>query len=181
VVDLVNAARFSRIVEQHQAHVYRYVRYLGASRTVAEDIVQDAFLDAYRRPGPLESADEGGATAWLRAIARNKFLKHCRSARRTPVPLSDHALDQRESAWKEHFLRDGDGFDYIEALRACVDRLPDKQRRAVDMQYAEDRGRSAMAEALKMTADGIKSLMRRIRSALAECVERALARGEGRQ
>jgi RNA polymerase sigma-70 factor (ECF subfamily) len=175
----MNAARFEGIVELHQAELYRYVRYLGARRSVAEDVVQDTFLDAYRRPGPLESADERGSAAWLRGIARNKFLKHCRATRRTPVPLSGGALEQCEAAWSRHFLRDGDGFDYIEALRGCVDKLPAKQRHAVDMQYAESKGRSAMAEALEMKADGIKSLMRRIRSALAECVERTLSRTRG--
>ena len=176
----MDTARFEGIVELHQAEIYRYVRYLGARRAVAEDIVQDTFFDAYRRPGPLSSADERGAASWLRAIARNKFLKHCRASRRTPVPLSDEALEQYEAAWTEQFLRDGEGFDYLEALRGCVDKLPAKQRRAVDMQYAQDEGRGAIAEALEMTADGIKSLMRRIRSALAECVERALSRAEGR-
>ena len=175
----MDARTLEGIVKLHQAGLYRYVRYLGARRSVAEDVVQDAFLDAFRRPGPLEEADERGAAGWLRGIARNKFLKHCRAAKRDPVAAGSEVLEGHEATWRDEFLRDGDGFDYVEALRSCVDGLPENQRLAVDMQYSKNAARAEIAEALALSTDGVKSLMRRIRAALADCVKRTFARAEG--
>ena len=83
-------------------------------------------------------------------------------------------LERAEAAWTAEFLRDGDGFDYVEALRKCLDRLTDRQRRAIDLRYAEKRSRAEMARQLDMTENGVKSLLRRIRAALGDCVQRRL-------
>jgi RNA polymerase sigma-70 factor (ECF subfamily) len=171
----MDIARFERLVRTHQAEIYRYVRYLGAERDSAEDLVQDTFLAAHANPGPLEGDEDVGvpaSAAWLRGIARNKFLMHCRRSKRDPVALDAEALERREAVWREAFVRDGDGFDYLEALRRCIEGLPPKQRQAVDLQYAQAKSRSEIAQLLRMTADGIKSLMRRIRDALGGCIEK---------
>ena len=76
--------------------------------------------------------------------------------------------------WSTEFRRGGDGFDYAEALRTCLEELSEKQRRLVDMRYAEKKSRSEMARLARMTENGIKSLLRRIRSVLGECVKRTL-------
>jgi RNA polymerase sigma-70 factor (ECF subfamily) len=166
---------FEAFVRTHQAEIYRYLRYLGADRAWAEDLVQDAFLAAYDKPGPLAGEDEPRrAAAWLRGIARKKFLMHCRRARTNPVTANSDVLRAREAAWASEFLRDSDGFDYVEALRACLETLSEKSRGAVDLRYAKKTSRAQMARALAMSEDGVKSLMRRIREALGACVEKRL-------
>lgn len=84
-------------------------------------------------------------------------------------------LDEAESTWRSVFLRDGDGFDYLEALRRCLQDLPPKQRDVLDMRYRDEKSRGEMAQFLGMSEDGIKSLLRRIRATLANCVEKRLA------
>jgi DNA-directed RNA polymerase specialized sigma24 family protein len=90
------------------------------------------------------------------------------------VRIDSETVERAEESWNEEFLRSGDGFDYVEALRRCVKALPERERKAVHMRYAENKGRPEMAGALKMTADGVKSLLRRIRLALASCVGKRL-------
>ena len=168
------------LVRTHQAELYRYLRYLGADAATAEDLVQETFLAAFRSETPPPAEDVRGAAAWLRGIARNMFLRHCRNARTARVETNSTLVEQAEDVWAGEFLRGADGFDYVEALRKCLEGLPEKQRRAVDMRYAARKSRAEMAEALRMSQDGVKSLLRRIRAMLADCVRRRLALEESR-
>jgi RNA polymerase sigma-70 factor (ECF subfamily) len=169
----VDRDQLAAIVRVNQAGIYRYLRYLGADQPTAEDLVQDTFLAAFKSPSAEQ--DLSSPSAWLRGIARNLFLQHCRRGRRSPLVASSERLDEAENTWRSVFLRDGDGFDYLEALRQCLHDLPPKQRDVLDMRYRDQKSRGEMAQFLGMSEDGIKSLLRRIRAALAQCVEKRLA------
>jgi RNA polymerase sigma-70 factor (ECF subfamily) len=162
------------LVLTHQAQIYRYVRYLGAPRDAAEDLVQETFLAALRSKVPADVEEDVRQAAWLRGIARNMFLRFCRRRRRGPTTIDSSFLEQAEASWESGLLRGSNGFDYVEALRRCLDMLADRQRKILNMRYAERRSRSEMARLANMTENGIKSLLRRIRARLAECVERGL-------
>lgn len=159
------------LVEAHQAEIYRYLRYLGADAATASDLAQDTFLSAFQGPegGDLERVP--GRCAWLRGIARHRFLMYCRRRRTSPVQVSIEDLEDAEAFWSTEFLRDGDGFEYLEALGTCVEDLTDREREAVALQYRERKSRSELARLLKLSEDGIKSMLRRIRASLASCVK----------
>ena len=161
------------IVRAHQSEIYRYLRYLGADGTSAEDLVQDTFLTALKKGIPnIDNIKT--RSAWLRAVARNLFLNHCRRNRRSRVRADSELLERAESTWSSDFLRDGDGYDYVEALRSCLEKLPERHRSFLDMRYAQGKSRSEMADDWKLTQDGVKSLLRRLRTTLGECVRREL-------
>src|SRR5512135_2451419 len=133
------------MVRTHQAMVYRYLRYMGAAADVAEDVAQETFLAAYRSgSAPVEDAAvEGGrCAAWLRGVARNQLLMYFRKARSNPLSsdpsLLEQALNQADEVWATEMLRSGDGFDYAEALQACLARLQGTQRKVLDMFYGEE-------------------------------------------
>ncbi len=159
------------LVLGHQAEIYRYVRFLGATSATAEDVVQDSFLAAFRSPNPLDLANVRLRTAWLRGIARNTFLKHCRRGRRRAVVLGEEALNSAEACWAAEFVPHDDGFGYLEALRQCLDECPENHRKVLEMRYFNRESRSRMSELLEMTEEGVKKALQRIRDALRHCVE----------
>src|SRR6476659_10061053 len=65
------AQRFREVVLPHLDAAYNFARYLARDPTAAEDIVQDAFLRAFRAFPGWRGAP---AKAWLFAIVRNCFL-----------------------------------------------------------------------------------------------------------
>lgn len=160
----------ARLVRAHQAAVWRYVRFLGASAELADDLVQEAFLQLLRAPFVERSHRE--TAGWLRRVARNLFV---RSFRRPPFELVD--LDAIEATW-ERFARDDGGDEALAHLRRCLDGLPGRAREAVRLHYEERRSRQAIGSQLGMTEDGVKSLLRRARAALRACVQRK-QQGEG--
>lgn len=171
---MIGRAELETLVRTHQAEIYRYVRYLGADQDAAEDLVQETFLVACRTaPAVLQSALPERA-AWLRAVARNQFLYWCRRRRRGPFTAEAAVLERAERVWNDEFLRQGDGFDYVEALRACLKQLPEHSRGALELRYAQGKSRGEMAGLLKMSEDGIKTLLRRIRTVLGDCIRRRL-------
>lgn len=165
------------LVKFHQAGIYRYARYLGADPVASEDIVQETFLAAFKSFGKAKGtgeADVEGQAAWLRGIARNMFLRHCRRTKTGPVLVDAGLLEQAEGAWRGEFLRGGDGFDYVDALRRCVGNLSPEHQAMIEQRYAQDKSRGEMARRAGMTENGVKGLLRRIRAALADCIRRRL-------
>lgn len=65
------AERFRRIILPHMDAAFNYARYLTRDPHRAEDVVQDAFLRAFRS---FHTWRGDGARAWLFTIVRNCFL-----------------------------------------------------------------------------------------------------------
>jgi len=169
----MNCAELESLVRIHQAQVYRYARYLGCDPALAEDVVQETFLAAFRSKNTPEP-EVAAQAAWLRGIARNMFLRQCRRSRTSPVRVDSSLLEQAESAWAAEFIRGGDGFDYVEALRQCLGELAPPQRLVLEQRYAQKKSRTEMARRAGMAENGVKSLLRRIRAVLADCIRRRL-------
>jgi len=165
------------LVKQHQQSVYRYLRYLGAGASTAEDLTQETFLAAFRNSSPPDMTNLRLRAGWLRGISRNLLLAYFRRQRSDPVRIDSDYLQQAEDVWSASFGGGRGESDYVEALRLCVGSLPEQERRALEMRYTERRSRAEMARLRRMSEDGIKSLMRRIRSRLADCVRRRLQTG----
>ena len=71
--DAPRRARFDALCGSLRPDLYRYAFWLARDRAVAEDVVQDTLLRAWRS---LESlSDDGAARAWLLTIARREFAR----------------------------------------------------------------------------------------------------------
>lgn len=156
------------IVRDHQVRIWRYLRCLGCGPTDAEDLTQETFLAVLRQP--FEDRGPARTAAYLQTVARNLFLK---SRRPRALREAQVDLDQAEAAWQHWCERDrGDG--YAAALRHCLDELDGRGRDAVRLRYEHGLSRGAMAKQLRLSEDGIKSLLRRVRQILRTCVERRI-------
>lgn len=175
----LSVSQIEELVRAHQAHIYRYLRFLGAAEAQAEDLAQDTFLAASsnRNPAPMDNVPR--RLGWLRGIARNTFLNHCRKQKRNPVRADSDLLTRAESYWHAAFARHDDGYGYLEALIACTKKLSDRHQKVLEHRYALRSSRSDMAAFFKVTEDGIKMMLRRIRAVLAKCVEQTLAAENG--
>lgn len=156
-----------RLVQRHQVEVWRYLRYLGASAELADDLVQEAFLQLLR--APFEERTPAATAQWLRTVARNAYVK---SFRTPPFQLAE--LDAIEAVWTG-FAADDGGSARLDRLRACLDRLDGRARDVLRLHYEERRSRRDIGQRLGIGEDGVKSLLRRTREVLRSCVERAEA------
>src|ERR1700679_903944 len=79
--------RFDTLVMPHLDAAYRFARWLSRSPDDADDVVQEAFLRAFRGFDSLRGPD---VKAWLLAIVRNcHATAHRQQQRRGFVPLPE--------------------------------------------------------------------------------------------
>lgn len=160
---------FASLVRQHQANLWRYVRYLGAESTEADDLVQETFLAVYR--SDFVHQCHAQSASYLRTTARNQLLMLRRRQRRAPSQVQ---LDAADAVWAETF-GDGPTDPYLEALEGCLQHVEGRARQALDQQYTDRLSREQIAERLGMKPAGVKTLLRRTRDTLRDCIERKLA------
>jgi RNA polymerase sigma-70 factor (ECF subfamily) len=161
----------ARLVREHQGDVWRYLRYLGAAADDADDLAQETFLAVARSPLVLRSRAE--TAAYLRTAARNQLLMLRRKQGRQVGTVD---LAAAEEVWAKTYP-DGDSNSLLDALAKCCETLAGRSREVVNKFYREGLSRERLAEAMGMTADGVKTLLRRTRDALRQCIERRLRRG----
>ena len=159
----------TELVRQHQTDVWRYLRFLGCDATEAEDLTQETFLAVLR--SPLEQRSTGETAGYLRRVARNQLLMLRRRQGREPA-LAE--LSAAENVWEAATV-DGRFDPHLAALEDCLKSVvAPRAREAVAMHYADGASREGIAAALAMTADGVKTLLRRTRAVLRDCIERKL-------
>jgi RNA polymerase sigma factor (sigma-70 family) len=136
--DLVRRARagdagaFALLVERRFRSARALAVRLGAHPDDVDDIVQEAFLQAFASLERLRDPDRFGA--WLAGIVRNISRA---VARQAPLMLlADWPEDLHPASVQG--LPSAEDLDRAEALRAAVGALPDGQRRAVELYYFAD-------------------------------------------
>ncbi len=154
----------------HQAGVWRYLRFLGAKRSEADDLTQETFL-AFVRARFVER-DARQTAAYLRTVARNQLLALRRRARTERSAVSSWKRPKASGPGSRARMAASSG--YLDALRECVEQLVGRPRQAVELHYCDRASREAIAAELEMKPDGVKSLLRRTRDLLRECVERKI-------
>ena len=152
------------MVLPHLDAAYNFARYLSRDATAAEDIVQEAFLRAFRAfPGWRG----GSAKAWLFAIVRNCFLNWAASQGGSGRVVSEAALseaqaealaniaDPDQDTPEDALIRRKDA----EAIRAVIENLPEPFRETLVLRELEE---LSYKEIAALTATPIGTVMSRL-------------------
>lgn len=165
----------TELVEAHQAELFRYLRFIGADYSIAEDLVQETYLRAFKAVAVSGLYEVKARRAWLRRIAHNLFIDHCRRRSRSPVSFNSEEAEKAEAFWNKDFYEHDEGFGCIEALRQCMTKLTASQRELIDEFYAARRSRDEIAISMGISSSGVKAALRRVRRSLGECIQNRLA------
>lgn len=133
-------------------------------RDLAEEVLQEAFVSAWRN-APEYTASRGRVFAWLTTIARNRALDELRRTKRAALDPGA-SLDELPDEEGEETYGDAE----VRALSACLDALPDGQRRSVQLAYLDGLSHDEIAQALRAPLGTVKSWVRRGLAALKQCL-----------
>jgi RNA polymerase sigma-70 factor (ECF subfamily) len=155
-----DAALFEILMRRHNQRVYRAVRAVLRSDEEVEDVMQQAYLNAYQHLGQF--AGDARFSTWLTRIAVNESL--ARRRKRTfeldeavTMNLVDETPDpERQAAASE--LR--------EVMEHEVAALPDSFRVAFVLRDIEGLSTAETAESLGVTEDLVKTRLHRARTML---------------
>lgn len=141
---------FAELVRRRQGMVRDLMRRLCGDRAFAEDLAQQAFVQAWRQLGRLRSPAAFGS--WLRKIAVNVWLQE---ARRAPARLEATEADPPEPDVE------GPPPDDLAAARLDLSRallrLKAPERVCVVLAYAEGLSHAEIAEATGWPLGTVKS------------------------
>jgi RNA polymerase sigma-70 factor, ECF subfamily len=170
-----DAALFEALMRRYNQRLYRVARGIVRDEGEAEDVMQQAYLNAFTHLHQYEN--RGSFAGWLTRIAVHEALAGHR--RRAAAALTepgagdgcDHLAspspDPEQAALSSELRRD---------LEAVIDSLPDAYRPVFVMREVEGLTTAETAEALGLTEDVVKTRLHRARAML----RNALAR-EGRR
>jgi RNA polymerase sigma-70 factor (ECF subfamily) len=155
----------ARLIEYHQAGVWRYLRALGCDCSLADDLTQETFIRVLERP--FEELHESATGAYLRRTAHNLFVSLKRREGKVAELAHVESLAADWSRWVAH----DNGEELLAALRQCLQGLTNRARMALEMRFRDRQSRAQIAAALEITEHGAKNLMQRAKQQLRECIE----------
>lgn len=162
---------FARTVHTHQRWLWWFVRTLGGDPALADDVTQEAFVALFEAKDP--PTDDRAVAAWLRTVARRKFMDAVRRQRRDAPDWSRTSDADIEQAWVA-FQPESIDSDASIALGRCLEELETRAREALLMQYRDGMTRGEIAAAVGLGENGAIAMLQRAKQTLRECIKRRL-------
>ena len=151
-----------------------YARSLLGNFAAAEDAVQEAMVVVMNK---YDQFQEGTSIlAWCRAIVRFEALRAKRQyqkERSLAQQLVDDAVDAAFDEFQEGRNHD-ESASHREAIRHCLERLPDRGRAVLELRFADGLGYKQIGDQLGMTIEAVRKSLFRTKKQIHLCVESRL-------
>jgi RNA polymerase sigma-70 factor, ECF subfamily len=157
---------------RHNVRVFRFVVRIVGNQEMAEDLVNEVFLEVWRNAGRFEARSQ--VTTWMLAIARNKAIA---ALRRRPSTVNDDNVmasmedpsDGPEVAMQKSARS--------AVLRDCLEQLSPAHREIIDLVYYHERSVGEVAKIICVPVSTVKTRMFYARKHLAQLMaERGIDR-----
>ncbi len=153
--------RFNHLVNAYSSWLYRYAYWLSGSQQVAEDLVQETFMRAWRFLDSLES--DAAAKSWLTTILRRE------NARRFERKRLEYSDVEMETLPAEH--EEFDARPEVLALRHALRGLPAKYREPLLLQVIEGYSLEEIANMFDLPRNTVATRLHRARQKLKHVLE----------
>lgn len=146
---------FSQVYTTYKDKLYSYVFYrTGNNADVAEDIVSDVFLKAYKNFDSYN--DKYALSTWLYTIAKNTLIDHYRKGKET---VDIDGLEIGDTADPLYVLIDQD--ISLPEVKRAIESLPEKQKEYIEMQFFKGFTSAEIAESEKMKPEAVRKQVSR--------------------
>jgi len=174
---------YEELVRTHGGRLLSVARRFVRNEADAQDIVQAAYLSAFRSLRQFEGGCQ--LSTWLHRIVVNTALMKLRTRRRKPEESIELLLPsfQDDGHHVEQFSEWGAPADVLlereetrATVRACIQQLPDNYRQVLLLRDIEELPTQDVAQMLKMTPTAVKVRLHRARQALSTLLRKEYAR-----
>lgn len=151
---------FDVFYDRHADAAFALAHRICGGSAAADDVCQEAFLDAWRSAGRFDPR-LGSARNWLLTIVHHRAIDHIRRATR----LRDRTVSDERAAESVPSADDTENAALATTVRAetveLLDELPEDQRHVVSLAFYSGYSHSEIADLLDTPLGTIKSRMRR--------------------
>lgn len=158
--------QFAQFVREHETSIFTYTLRMVGSREDAEDITQEALLQAYRTWLQVDPDSAGGYVKWCYRIAHNLALDSLR--KKKPRGVDDEEVERTADARAlqpeevyEHRVQAGQ-------VKECIQELEEKYREVLLLRYQEDMSYEEIAGVLELPVSTIETRLHRAKRMLRE-------------
>ncbi len=161
--------RYEALVKALHTDIYRYAYWLVQDKQVAEDLVQETFLRAWRALDSLK--DEKAAKSWLITILRRENARRFERKRFEMGEYEESSITDTVSPSTEQELEN-------HWLRARINEMPVEYREPLVLQVIGGFSGEEIAELLDLNKNTVMTRLFRARNQLKEALEKTpLKRG----
>ncbi|HJR60434.1 MAG TPA: RNA polymerase sigma factor [Vicinamibacterales bacterium] len=161
-----NTAMFELLMRRYNERVYRAARAIVRDEQEAEDVMQQAYVNAFTHLRQFNGAAR--FSTWLTKIAINESLARLRRRKRYE-PFDDERSNVEPFMSRnvpENPERQAFAGELRSLLEWAIDTLPDGMREVFVLREVEGLSTSEVAEALDVSDDVVKTRLSRGRAAL---------------
>ena len=137
------------------------LRFLG-NKEDAEDIVQDSFVDAFKKLNSFKYESSFGA--WLKRIVINKSINHLRAKRVPVVPMEAHEFHLADEE-----PMGADAVD-VQKVKMGIAQLPEGYKQIINLYLIEGYDHVEIGEILDISTSTSKSQYHRAKKKLVEII-----------
>jgi RNA polymerase sigma-70 factor (ECF subfamily) len=152
-------------IDQHAAVVYRIALSIVRDPSLADDVVQETLIKAWRA-APLD-ADGLVPRAWMTKVARNTAISMLRTRREDP--MADDRLPERASGVTP--ARTVEGRAALGELRTALDHLDQDARTLIVLREIDGMSYEEIAAAMDLPMPTVKTRLFRARQQLKRALE----------
>ncbi len=160
--------RFDRIVAVFHEDMYRYAAWLSRDRTVAEDVVQESLLRAWKSLDALR--DDAAAKHWLLTIVRRENARYFERRRLDTVDVDELTPSQ------EALLADQPDHE-LDDVREAIYRLDDDYREPLVLQVLMGYSTNEIGELMGLRQGAVLTRLHRARLKLKQDLNSETASG----
>ena len=175
---------FEEIVERHQDQAYRLAWGMVRDDAEAQDVVQDAFLNIYRKLDTFEGDAKLGS--WIYRIVVNAALMRIRkTSRRRETSIEEAGATEPEEGafstpvtWEVQADVAAENRELRDQILAAIDELEPRYQAVFLLREIEGLPLQEIADILELSEGGVKTRLHRARLFLQAALEPYLKRNE---
>ncbi len=160
--------RFDELVGVYHQDMYRYAAWLSRDRTVAEDVVQESLLRAWKSLDALR--DDAAAKHWLLTIVRRENARYFERRRLDTVDVDELTPSQ------EALLADQPDHE-LDDVREAIYRLDDDYREPLVLQVLMGYSTNEIGELMGLRQGAVLTRLHRARLKLRKDLNSETASG----
>ena len=153
--------RFEDIVSIYYQDMYRFAAWLCRDKAIAEDVVQEALLRAWKSLDALR--DDAAAKSWLLTIVRRENARYFERHRLESVDIENLTPSQ------EALLADGQD-DEMDQLREAIFQLDDDYREPLILQVLMGYSTKEIADMMELKQGAVLTRLHRARLKLKKSI-----------
>ncbi|PIZ47482.1 hypothetical protein COY32_01625 [candidate division WWE3 bacterium CG_4_10_14_0_2_um_filter_41_14] len=161
-------APYAELLNRYEPKLMRYALRLVKNDQVAQDVVQNTFIKAYKNLKGFDTKRQ--FSSWIYRITHNEAMDHLRRKKKeisgVDKAIFDNITDQTPGI-EEKMLTE----EVQQMVRDLIDKLPDHYQEPLILFYLEEKSYEEISDILKMPTNTVGTKINRGKKMLAEIYE----------